>query len=294
MKELSSRVEHLLILGAGASVDYGLPTWDKLVILIEKKFMEDKALKYKEEILSWLRKVGDGKEYNTIDECITKESRSRNYRSNGLTIENYIFLIMKIIFTELYKENEDGWINKLNQKILDSNNLENKIAFINYNYDNVLDKNILLFEYLTEKERKVDYRSRIANLSAYVQTFYPHGNFYSEQESQSANRLYRHLKTKKSELQDVIDAISCHESEKHVLKMYGTKKLYILGLGNGLQINLDNIEFTPYSISEIHVTIKNKDKKDYIIDFLNKKFGIPAVEIKIYDNCDELIEKCFN
>ena len=294
--ELSSDIKHLLILGAGASVDYGLPTWEKLGALIEEKVNNDgERFEHRKEILSWLSKIGENKEYDTIDRCITKESRSKEYRSNGLTIEDQIFSATKDIFKELYKEYDDGWVNKLNQKILDTSHLEHQIAFLNYNYDNVLDENLLHFDYLTQKERDVDYRIRRGNLSSkYIPAFYPHGNFFSEDELRRPSHLYKRIDTNKSELGNVIDAISCYESKIHEIKKYGNNpiKLYILGLGGGLRINLDHINLE-HPVFEIHVTIKDESKKDEIIKFLNEKYGIPTTQIKIYRTCDELIENSF-
>ncbi len=295
--ELSSIEDHLFILGAGSSVDYGLPTWSNLAEILKNKINSspEGSLQYKTEIMEWIDKVGQDKEHDTIDRCITKESRSKVYRSNGLAIENSIFLLMKEIFRDIYSPNEDGWINKLNQVILDRQWLENKIAFINYNYDNVLDENILKFDFLTEKELNVDYRVRIANLDTRIPIFYPHGNFFSETELSDNSYLNRNITTNKTDLTNVIDAISCHESEAHTLKKYGSDniKLYILGLGWGLPVNLEKITFIMSPVSEIHVTIKDSDIKEKILETLSTKFNIPVHDINVYGNCDELIEQSF-
>lgn len=296
---LGNGTDHVFILGAGASADYGLPTWDRLGVLISEQINKNRQepFEYKNEILSWINKIGKDKEYDTIDRCIKKESRSREYRSNGLTIENNIFSIIRNIFEELYnKEFEDGWINKLNQRILDNAGLENHIEFINYNYDKVLDENLLHFQYLTQKERDVDYRNRIRSLSTqYISAYYPHGNFFSQDQMSRRSHLDRQINTNKSGLNNVIDAISCHESELHSVKKYGLQptKVYLLGLGNGLRVNLSNINFENKT-SEVHATIKDPTiNKDEVTDFLSKKFNVPDTEIKVYSTCDELIEMCF-
>jgi hypothetical protein len=296
--QLNSNHEHLFILGAGSSVEYGLPTWEKLSALVVQKVNESREehLEHKNEILSWLDKVGKNKEYDTIDRCITKESRSKEFRSNGLTVENHIFLIMKDIFKGLYKENEDGWISGLNQKILDGKVSEDQIAFINYNYDHVLDENLLHFDYLTQKAREYDYGTRISYLSPkYIPAFYPHGNFFSENELSRPSHLYRNIETKKSNIGNVVNAISCHDSETHAIKKHGSTsiKLYILGLGGGLQGNLGKL--TPnYPVSEIHVTIREKNEKDEILKFLGNNYGISTTEIRVYADCGELVENAFD
>ena len=102
----ASSVTHILILGAGASVDYGLPIWKDLDLLIRNKISKDSEnyYKYKKEILAWIDKVGSEKVYQTIDQCIKDESVSPDYHTTGPEIENEIFLILKEIFIEAYQE----------------------------------------------------------------------------------------------------------------------------------------------------------------------------------------------
>jgi hypothetical protein len=294
------QIKHILILGAGASVDYGLPVWKDLGSLIKKSLTKptENIHQHEEDILTWVDKVGDGKKYDTIDRCITEESRSKKYHSNGLIIENCIFSIIKNIFKESYKECGEAWLSTLNRKILDKEGLENEIAFINYNYDHVLDDNLLHFEFLNQKEREVDYRKRIESLSnKYIEALYPHGNFFLEQELGKFTHVNRLLNTKKSDLKNrgIIDAVSCYESEKCDIKKYGYNpvNLYILGLGGGLYTNLNNVSSINL-VSEIHVTIKDEAKRNEIIKFLSEKYSLTPTEINIYPTCEELIDKCFN
>src|SRR3989338_6855626 len=163
---LSSNIRHIFILGAGASVDYGLPTWKELDNLIKK--------------------IGEDGKYKTIDECIMLESVSKDYHNNGHEIEDEIFKIIKDVFEEVYRENGTGWIRQLNEIIKDNKNmgLENNIAFVNYNYDNVLDKNFLNFDYLPTKYKLFNFKDRLGILSKVeISCLYPYGYFPSEYNS---------------------------------------------------------------------------------------------------------------
>ncbi|MGB2580361.1 MAG: hypothetical protein WBC83_01585 [Minisyncoccia bacterium] len=301
---LGGTVEHILVLGAGASVEYGLPTWKELSVLIKEKIIKDTENRYqhKKEMLAWVDKVGDTSDkYTTIDECIFKESIKKEYHSNGYEIEKQIFLVIRDIFSEEYTEYDQGWIRVFNDKVLSDpkESLENNIAFINYNYDDVLDKNIINFSYLPQKHQQGNYKERLNALSgAVVNILYPHGNLFSRQEAEYDSRIARHVDTMKTDYSECLDAVSCHDSKSHVVSSYTKKlgvKLYILGLGGGLEVNLNKLGFTYLNkVFEIHVTINDVSRKEEIIKFLSDKYEIPPGEIRVYVDCKELVEKCFN
>lgn len=298
--ELLSRIEHILILGAGASVSYGLPTWKDLCPLMRAKITKDSegVYSHREEILEWIDKVGEGRAYDTLDRCIEVESASAKYHLNGHVIENQIFLLIRDIFVERYKQPDGSWIRGLNEnmRLHQDEHLEHKIAFINYNYDDVLERNFLDFTYLPAKKRIFNSKERLEELQGVLAPgLYPHGSLFLEEEKDRPMRVYKYLKTMKTGNPDYFNAVSCYESERHsVERAYGkaAAKLYILGLGGGLQVNLGNVDWK-IPISEIHVTIKDTKTQNSIIKFLSEKYAFPEGEIKIYPSCEELINSCF-
>lgn len=295
MKVVNS-VKHVLILGAGASVDYGLPVWRDLSDLAKKEIITDtkNIYKHKKEILEWLEKVGANKEYDSIDRCIEKESTSSKY-PDGSDIENELFLIMKSIFDKMYKSNDQGWIRTLNEKILNSKkeDFENSLFFVNYNYDDVLERNFLNFSYLHKKHYKYKYRLRLTALSTtVVDALYPHGKFSKNEEDGSHISIRK--QTMKSHQEEDLDVISCYDGEQHDIFNYTNIafELYILGLGGGLKTNLNNLRFPNNSIAKIHVTIKESSLRSDILRFLTERFQ--HSEIIIYPSCEDLVSKCFD
>ena len=287
-----------MLLGAGASVDYGLPVWKDLASLIKEEINKDHGslYQYKKEILAWIEKVGENKEYPTIDQCLQSESVSSEYHTNGLEIENQILLIIKNIFTKLYKENDGGWIRKLNTKILQRPGLVNKMVFVNYNYDDVLEKNLLNFDHLPQKHKIINHRERLDTLAhARIHALYPHGNLFSKAELPSPSHVARQMQTMKSGVGNYVDAVSCYESDSHNISTDSyipEVNLYLLGLGGGLEINLTNLVFE-VPVSKIYVTIRDVSIKDRVLKFLSDKFEIPVDELVVYGTCADLIDNCF-
>lgn len=291
---------NILILGAGASKDYGLPAWKELDFLIRERLKNGGENQYSRarDILTWLDKVGEKNKYKTIDECIEKESVAEAYHLDGDSVENDLFLSIKDIFNEVYIENNEGWITRLSDKILrqPGNELEDKIAFINYNYDNVLEKNLLRFGHLPGKHSRLNNKPRLDQLSAArVPVLYAHGNLYSKSEIPLNSHTERYYKTMKSGVAGYIDVVSCYESYNHTVEhapYADVLQLYILGLGGGLKLNLNNLKFSK-RVSQISVTISDTKNDEEIINFLNTKFKVPTEKISIYRTCIELIEACF-
>ncbi len=296
--ELRSAVTDILILGAGASVEYGLPVWKHLGELIKQKIQADHsdAYGYKAEILEWIDKIGDDKAHKTLDQCISVEASSDAYPS-GDQVEDQIFRIVKDIFNEKYKAGAGGWLRTFNDSILHADSsLEDKFAIINYNYDRTVEDLLLDYSYLHNKLRRNNFRVRLAELNAVsIPVLYPHGNLYSKAELKPTKHTERFIETMKTHDISQVNAVSCYESDVHqVSKMnrIGHLNLYILGLGAGLAINLNNL-LIHNPIGQIHVTVRDEAMREKVINYLSAHFKIPAPEIQTYSSCDELIEKCF-
>lgn len=312
-KILGKEKNKIFILGAGASVDYGLPVWNDLASLIRDYLGGEKGKndQYKKEILEWLDLIGQDKKYKTLDECIYYESSSAKYKENGQDIEFEIFRILKEIFNTLYKK-EISWIKNLNEKIRKQEGVDwHRLFFINYNYDNVLADNILDFSYLSKTERERIYRERINDLDFIrhrsdhekIPCLYPHGLF----EYSGRGFLNEESDTINSHDASIPEAVSCYHSKQHEINLSANTQgvdLYILGLGGGLKTNLDRIVFSDISkIKNIHITIRsnpdrskqeNDKRKGEVIDFLKEKFNLQEENIKSHEDCVSLIEACFS
>lgn len=294
-----NNTKHLFILGAGASVDYGLPPWRDLCRLMHETITKSPGqYRFGKQILEWVDKVGqEGKPYRTIDECIAAESISPEYGDDGDEIENEIFLCIKDIFSRLQvqKENSDGWIRTLNRKLLkNGKSLETQIAFVNYNYDDILERYFLDFSYLTPKERKYTHEGKLDYFSEVsVRALYPHGTFYEEGPQDTHIIKYQDtIKTGRNTNHNHMDVVSCYDSNEHVVMGDGPLTLYFLGLGGGLSINLPKLFILP-PVTKIKVTVKDKKLLDESLDVLSNKFRIQVSDILVYDSCTDLVNDSF-
>ena len=302
-------INKIFVLGAGASAEYGLPMWDELVELIKEKLQDEnfsEDIQFKKEILEWVDKVGEGKEYSTIDKCIQIESDTNS--ENGNDIEKEFFYLIQVIFEEKFRNNKDTWITELNRLFLKDEIKKKEIFFINYNYDIILQEEFLNFNFLSVKRKEGNNREKIESLNNnnLVQCFVPHGSFLER-----IGVLYKHLnyigKTFKTDGNYELDAISCYDSDDHYYiqnredryKRYEDNNfenfdLFILGLGGGLEYNLKKIQFNnpkDQFIDNIFITIQDESKQQEIKKFLNEKFLVPENNIFVFKDCKQLIQE---
>ncbi len=148
--------ENLVLLGAGASVDFGLPTWKQLEQLLKIEIGKDQ---FSNKIMAGSRKllnsIGTEAEHQTLDQALSTQPGTTEDNS----IEKYIFEKIGKIFDENYKTNNESWLwqfflkklkynKEKGENFLEKNfNPIRDITFINFNYDNILVCQIIkLFE----------------------------------------------------------------------------------------------------------------------------------------------------
>ena len=141
---MSTKYVNVFVLGAGASVDYGLPVWCELWELliedIKKNGLSGISAGASNRFLNELEEIGTGKKYATVDEMISKFSRSME----EFDVETQEFFEeVKIIFRSRVMSENVGWIEKFVKKndvedLLHNELSDNPTVFINFNYDTLL------------------------------------------------------------------------------------------------------------------------------------------------------------
>ena len=191
---MSTKFANIFVLGAGASVDYGLPIWCELSDLLIQQVTEIEARKFSLDIwnrlVGELEEIGSGKKYSTVDEMISKFSRST---PDFAEVTEEIFEQVKIILKSRVITENVGWI----EELIDKNDLEILLTrkatnystvFINFNYDTLLVSKIVQFFHRefrrTPNEEKaewytqtgLDFERKFEYCANHI--YHPHGVLY--------------------------------------------------------------------------------------------------------------------
>lgn len=236
---------NMFILGAGASVDYGLPVWSELEGLL-LDYLKDYtdclgSRDLTQRFIEELNKIGPGEKYDTVDRLISVFPHGND---NFPDPTEAIFDAVKEIFQRRVRLNSGGWIEiflaKNNvQPRLENENSHNPSVFINFNYDTLfLSRVVKSFKEKYERfpERKKwkkltgrEYETEFEGCANDI--FHPHGisvlcgkeelkiglkNFCHPTSNTYRNAQQRVGGTDLSRIKLGVDnAISCHDTQDH-------------------------------------------------------------------------------
>ena len=191
---MNNKYINIFVLGAGASVDYGLPVWSELRELLIEYLNKNTASIISPDVsnrfLEELKEIGTGKKYATVDEMISKFSSETD---NCPATTRGVFEVVKRIFQSRVRTENVGWIetfvDKNNLEILLNNEASNSPSmFINFNYDTLLVLKIVQFfnnDYSStlnpdkaewNKTRGLDFEKKYE--CCVKDVFHPHGVLY--------------------------------------------------------------------------------------------------------------------
>ena len=242
---MNNKYINIFVLGAGASVDYGLPVWVELRELLIEYLNKNTASIISPDVsnrfLHELQQIGTDKKYATVDEIISKFPDDE---AEILDPTEAIFDVVGKIFKSKLRADSQGWIEtfvkKNNLEILLNNEDPNTSSvFINFNYDTLLLSKIVQFfkkKYERAPERKMwkkqtgrAYETEFKNCATDI--LYPHGILYlcvmdeikigQKTTCYPTSYTYRNAQTvvgsahiaSSSVGQD--NAISCHDTREH-------------------------------------------------------------------------------
>lgn len=149
-------IKELFILGAGASVPYGLPTWIELQQILATMVNDERSKEnYSGEQLDQMEEfLKFTEEFPTIDEAIPKYVIKIGSSTAAHDFEDVIFSLLATKFKEIdydtrvRKTAGDRWLYKLLKKSMGRSFSDpyfmNKV-FLNYNYDRILQTELTNF-----------------------------------------------------------------------------------------------------------------------------------------------------
>ena len=282
---MSTKYVNVFVLGAGASVDYGLPVWrdlrELLIEDIKKNGLSGFSIGASNRFLNELEQIGPGNKYETVDEVISNFDDEKVVFP-GTTVA--IFEVVKKVFNSRAIAEGPGWIetfvNQNNMEILLTNEVSNyPTVFINFNYDTLLLSKIVQFfklkcESASKSEIKQwriqhgadsDFGEKFQHCAKDI--FHPHGILYlcesdemrigQKTSCHPTSKTFRNAQTRGASLDisriniGVDNAISCHDAHDHFTFIEIKQRLNHLARGSQgiLEIRLILLGVGPDSLA---------------------------------------------
>ncbi len=197
---MNTKCVNVFVLGAGASVDYGLPVWCELRSMLIKYLNDNMeclgSYKNTNSFIEELPAVGPCKKYPTVDNLISEFALES---SDFPATTRAIFDAIKKIFKSKARQEREGWIetfvkNNNIDTLLNNKRSKTPSVFINFNYDTLLLGQVVDFfrkQYLNtpNRERSVwftknglEFEKKYLYCARYI--FHPHGILYLRDEDE--------------------------------------------------------------------------------------------------------------